>query len=119
MYIGNIPEVYHKALIILGIIMIICIINLILKIIIATMEVLDFLISIIKKILNIPGDIYKRMVIKEEIKEELRKSQKRRREYFDNPKRQKNIVEKRRREVDECVKTNIEQAKTVFAKIKK
>lgn len=115
----NLPEVYHHTLIILGTIMIICIIYLISKIIIASMEVLDFLIGIIKKILNIPGDIYKRTVIKEGIKEELRKFQKRRREYFDNPKRQKNIVEKRRREVDNCVKTNIEQAKTVFAKRKK
>ena len=115
----NLPEVYHRTLIILGIIMIICIIYLISKIIIATMEVLDFLIGIIKKILNIPNNIYKMTVIKEGIKEELRKSQKRRREYFHNSKRQKNIVEKRRREVDECVKTNIEQAKTVFAKIKK
>ena len=115
----NLPEVYYRTLIILGIIMIICIIYLISKIIIASMEVLDFLIGIIKKILNIPGNIYKRTVIKEGIKEELRKSQKRRREYFDNPKRQKNIVEKRRREVDNCVKTNIEQAKTVFSKRKK
>ena len=115
----NLPEVYHRTLIILGIIMIICIIYLISKIIISTMEVLEFLIGIIKKILNIPGNIYKRMVIKEETKEELRKSQKRRREYFDNPKRQKNIVEKRRREVDNCVKTNIEPAKIVFAKRQK
>ena len=49
----NLPEVYHRTLIILGIIMIICIIYLISKIIISTMEVLDFLIGIIKKILNI------------------------------------------------------------------